>query len=92
VSLYDQPQWLKNVWAAHGQVTLLSGGRKPARLVEIPVHERAPILMRYVQQRAFTHSGETSARIFFGLGPKPTLEQMEVIADRYPVFRIEMQT
>jgi hypothetical protein len=89
VSLYDQSQWVKNVRAAQGRVVLLSGSRKPVRLAEIPVTARAPILLGYVQQRAFSHSGAESARIFFGLDPNPTLRQMEAIADRYPVFRIE---
>jgi len=89
VSLYDKSQWVKNVRAADGQVTILSGRKTPVRLVEIPQGERAPILLGYVQQRAFSHSGEESARLFFGLGPKPTLGDMEAIANSYVVFRIE---
>ena len=90
VSLYDKSQWVKNVRAADGQAIILSGGRTPVRLVEIPQQgERAPILLGYVQQRAFSHSGEESAKLFFGLGPKPTLGDMEAIADSYVVFRIE---
>lgn len=92
VSLYDQSKWVKNVRAAQGRAMLLSGSRTHIRLVEVPVQERALTLLGYVQQRAFSHSGEESARIFFGLGPNPTLQQMEAIADRYPVFRIEAQT
>lgn len=89
VSLYDQSQWVKNVRAAGGQATILSRGRTPVQLVEIPQAERAPILLGYVRQRAFSHSGAASAKLFFGLGPNPTLADMEAIAERYIVFRIE---
>lgn len=89
VSLYDKSQWVKNVRAAGGQATILSGGKMPVRLVEIPQGERAPILLGYVQQRAFSHSGEESAKLFFGLGPKPTLGDMEAMAPNFVVFRIE---
>jgi len=89
VSLYNQSQWVKNVRAAQGRATILSGGKTPVRLVEISQEERAPILLGYVQQRAFSHSGEESAKLFFCLGPKPDLADMEAIADRYAVFQIE---
>jgi hypothetical protein len=89
VSLYTQSQWVKNVRAAQGRATMLSGGKTPVRLVEISQEQRAPILLGYVQQRAFSHSGEESAKLFFGLGPKPGLADMEAIADRYVVFQIE---
>ena len=89
VSLYDTSQWVKNVRAADGQAAILSGRKISVRLAEIPQGERAPILLRYVQQRAFSHSGEESAKLFFGLGQKPTLSDMEAIAHNYVVFRIE---
>jgi hypothetical protein len=89
VSLYDKSQWVKNVRVAQGRAIMLSGGKRPVQLVEIPQEERAPILLGYVQQRAFSHSGEESAKIFFDLGPKPKLADMEAIAGQYVVFRIE---
>lgn len=89
VSLYDRSQWVKNVRAAGGQAVMISGRRQPIRLVEIPLEERASILLGYTRQRAFSHSGEASARLFFGLGPNPTLEDMQAIAENYVVFRIE---
>jgi hypothetical protein len=63
VSLYDTSQWVKNVRAADGQATILSGRKTSVRLAEIPQGERAPILLGYVQQRAFSHSGEESASV-----------------------------
>ncbi len=89
VSLDPNSQWVKNVQAAGGRVKILSGQKSAVHLVEIPDCEKAPILLGYIQQRAFTHSGEESARLFFGLGPKPRLQEMEAIAGRYRVFRIE---
>lgn len=89
VSLYPNSEWVKNVHAANGQVILVSGHETQVQLVEIPVEQRAPILYGYVQQRAFSHSGEESAQIFFGLGPKPTLQEMAAIADRFVVFQIQ---
>jgi deazaflavin-dependent oxidoreductase (nitroreductase family) len=89
VSLYDQSQWVKNVRAAGGVAILYSGRKTPVRLVEISPEDRAPILLGYVNQRAFSHSGAASARLFFGLGPNPQLEEMQKVAHQYPVFRIE---
>jgi hypothetical protein len=89
VSLAGESDWVRNVRAAKGRATIVSGGRKPIRLEQVPVQERGPVLLAYVQKRAFTHSGAESARLFFGVEPEPTLEQMQAIADRYPVFRIK---
>ncbi len=36
VSLYDKSQWVKNVRAADGRAAIISGGKTPVRLVEIP--------------------------------------------------------
>ena len=69
----------------------MSGRWTPVRLVEVSGEERPPVLLAYVQKRAFTHSGAQSARHFVGLGPNPTLEQMTAIADRFVVCRIDTQ-
>jgi len=88
VSLAGEVDWVKNVRAAGGQAVLISRRRVPIHLEEIPQADRAPVLLAYVQKRAFTHSGAQASRHFFGLGPRPTLEEMERIAERYLVFRI----
>ena len=88
VSLGGESEWVRNVRAAQGKATILSRRRTLVRLVETTPEERAPILLAYVQRRAFTHSGAQSARHFFSLGPHPTLEQMKAIANRYIVFEI----
>lgn len=88
VAVYGETNWVKNVRAAGGRATLIAGRRMPVELVELPPEQRAPILLGYVNQRAFTHSGAQSARHFFGLSAKPTLADMTALAERYPVFEI----
>ena len=89
VSLAGEVDWVKNVRAAAGKAVMISRRRIPVYLREMPLEERAPVLLAYVQKRAFTHSGAQASRHFFGLGPTPTLEEMEKIAGRYLVFKIE---
>lgn len=88
VSLGGESQWVQNVRVAGGAATIISGRRTPVHLVEIPIDERAPILLAYVNQRAFTHSGAQSARRFFGFQSPPTLEDMARVAAGYPVFEV----
>jgi hypothetical protein len=59
-------------------------------LVEVPVGERAPVLKAYLSKRAYSKSPEFEAREFFGVPPNATLDQLAQIADRYPVFRIQL--
>ena len=88
VALRGESNWVKNVRAAGGRATRIAGRRTPIQLVEIPLAQRAPILLAYVNQRAFTHSGAQSARHFFGLSAKPTLADMAAVAEGYPVFEL----
>ena len=88
VSLAGEVDWVKNVRASGGKAIVVSKRRTPIQLTEIPLKERAPVLLAYVQTRAFAHSGAQASRQFFGLGPKPTLDEMEEIAGRYVVFKV----
>jgi deazaflavin-dependent oxidoreductase (nitroreductase family) len=88
VSLAGESAWVLNVRAAGSKAVILSRGRHPVRLTEVSREERAPIMLAYVQKRAFTHSGAQASRHFFGLGPHPTLAEMGALADRYIVMRI----
>jgi hypothetical protein len=88
VSLAGEVDWVKNVRAAGGKVVIVSRKQTPIQLMEIPLEERAPILLAYVQKRAFTHSGAQASQLFFGLGPHPTLQEMNEIASRYVVFKV----
>lgn len=88
VALRGESNWVKNVRAAGGRATRIAGRRTPIQLVEVPPAQRAPILLAYVNQRAFTHSGAQSARHFFGLSSRPTLAEMAAVAEGYPVFEV----
>ncbi len=41
VSLAGERAWVKNVRASHGDAFIIHGGRRPVRLTEVPVEERA---------------------------------------------------
>ena len=88
VSLAGESSWVRNVRASGGRAAILSGRRVEVLLTEVTGGIKPSILHAYVQERAFTHSGAQSARHFFGLGPNPTVRDMEGIADRYVVFEI----
>jgi hypothetical protein len=89
VSLGGEASWVKNVRASAGKAIIISRKRIPVHLQEIPLQDRAPVLLAYVQTRAFTHSGAQASKHFFGLAPNPSLQEMAQIAGRYVVFRIE---
>lgn len=88
VSLAGERGWVRNARAAGGEAVIVHGRRTPVRLVEVPVEDRAPILMAWVSERAFTRSPERAARLYFGL-ESPTLADMEARAAQHPVFAIE---
>jgi hypothetical protein len=89
VSLAGERQWVRNVRAANGEATIVRGRRIPVRLTEVPVEERAPILVAYVGERAFTRSPRRAARLYFGLDPPVTVQQVQPLAAKFPVFRID---
>ena len=88
VSLAGEVNWVKNVRAADGRAVMIHRKRIPIQLTEIPEADRAPVLLAYVHSRAFTHSGPEASRLFFGLGPNPTLDEMKAIANKYVVFHV----
>jgi hypothetical protein len=88
VSLAGERGWVKNVRAADGEAFIIHGRRVAVRLCEVAPDERAPILMAYVRERAFTRSPRRAARLYFGI-ESPALEDMERLAVEFPVFEIE---
>jgi len=50
VSMLGECSWVANVRAANGAAVLRHRGRRPVRLIEVPVERRAPILQRYVDK------------------------------------------
>jgi hypothetical protein len=73
--------WVQNVRAADGRVTLRHGRRIACRLVEVPVTERAPIIRRYLQK-------VPGARPHIPVDRHAPMADFEAIAPRYPVFRV----
>jgi deazaflavin-dependent oxidoreductase (nitroreductase family) len=75
--------WVKNVEAAHGHAVLRRGRTRPVHLVGVPPLERAPILREYVRVA-------TSGRRHFPVLAGAPLSEFEKIAERYPVYRIDL--
>lgn len=80
--LGERSNWVRNVRAAHGQVVLRRGRRRPCQLTEIPLPQRPPILQRYLR----TVPG---ARPHIPVSPKAPLADFAAIAPNYPVFRVD---
>lgn len=95
VALAGEAQWVRNVRAADGRAVLRRRAAHPVRLEELSVHERPPVLAAYLEQaagRGGHRSGARQAESYFGLGPNPTLSDLEQIATYYPVFRMHAPT
>ena len=88
VSLGGERGWVKNVRSAEGEAVIVHGRRRRVHLSEVPVEQRAPILMAWVRERAFTRSSRRAVRLYFGT-QSPTLEYLQKLAPGYPVFAIE---
>ncbi len=80
--LGENCNWVRNVRAAGGLATIRHGRARACRLVEVPVHERAPILKRYLQK-------VPGARPHIPVDRHAPLAEFEVIAAHYPAFRVE---
>jgi F420H(2)-dependent quinone reductase len=79
--LGEHCNWVQNVRAAAGQVTLRRRRAVPCRLAEVPVRERPPILRRYLAQ-------VPGARPHIPVGRHAPLADFAAISARYPVFRV----
>lgn len=77
--------WVRNVRAAGGLVTIRHGRARTCRLVEIPAGERAAILKRYLRQ-------VPGARPHIPVDRDAPPAAFEAIAARYPAFRVEAVT
>ncbi len=75
--------WVKNVEAAHGDAVLRQGRGRPVHLVGVPPAERAPILSEYVRVA-------TSGRHHLPAAVAAPLSEFQTIAERYPVYRIDL--
>ena len=81
-----EPQWAKNARAAGGDVVLRHGNRRsPARLRELAVNERAPVLRAWYTVTRI--SGPP--RRHFKLRRSAPIQEFERIAADHPVYHIE---
>jgi hypothetical protein len=79
--LGERCNWVQNVRAADGQVTLRHGRVMRCRLQEIPASGRPPILKRYLQQ-------VPGARPHLPVSHHADVTDFAAIAARYPVFLV----
>jgi hypothetical protein len=82
VSPRGQTQWVRNVRAAEGRLTLIKG-RKRVECVatQLPAAESVPVLRAYLARWKFE-----VGMFFEGVGPDSSDDEMRAIADRHPVF------
>ena len=88
VSLAGESDWVRNLRAADGRAVIRHGYQTRVRTEEISVQQRAPVLSAYLERRALSKSPSQAARDYFGVKAYPPLEDLERIAERYPVFKV----
>lgn len=73
--------WVRNVRAADGLVTLRHGRREEVRLEEVPAERRAPVLKAYLKRAP-------GARAHVVVDKDAPLSEFERVSAHYPVFRV----
>ena len=79
--LGESANWVQNVRAARGVVTIHHGRREPVRLEEVAGSLRASVLKAFLQRAP-------GARPHIPVGKDAPLSEFENIAHQYPVFRV----
>jgi F420H(2)-dependent quinone reductase len=74
--------WVRNVRAAGGHVTVRRRHAHPCQLIEVPVPKRPEILRRYLEQ-------VPGGRPHLPVDRRASLQAFAAIAAHYPVFRVE---
>ncbi len=79
--LGEDVNWVRNVKAADGRVTLRHGRSEDVRLEEVALEHRAPVLKDYLRRapRAGAH---------MPVGKDAPLAEFERVSPRFPVFRV----
>jgi hypothetical protein len=80
--LGSESDWVKNVETSHGDAVIRQGRRRSVHLVPVPPEQRAPVLREYVRIAP-------SGRQHFPVPVDAQLSDFEVIAEHYPVYRID---
>jgi glyoxylase-like metal-dependent hydrolase (beta-lactamase superfamily II) len=84
VSLAGESQWARNVRANGGKAVLGRSERRSVTLAEVPAERRPAILRAYLNRTGRARE----ARHYFGVRPDASDEELRVVAERYPVFRV----
>lgn len=79
--LGDDVNWVRNVRAAGGDVTLRHGRREEARLEEVAPDRRAPMLKAYLKRAP-------RARAHLPVDKDAPLEEFERVSPRFLAFRV----
>ncbi|HMC39060.1 MAG TPA: nitroreductase/quinone reductase family protein [Acidimicrobiales bacterium] len=80
-----ETEWVRNVRAAGGRLTLIKGRRRMAYAAVELADEAKPELLR-----AYLRKWKFEVGMFFdGVGPDSTDAEMAAVADRHPVFRLQ---
>lgn len=78
--LGEKANWVRNVRAVGGNVTLRHGRREEVRLEEVAVECRAPVLKTYLRRAP-------NARVHLPVLKDAPLAEFERVASRFPMFR-----
>jgi len=79
--LGDEVDWVRNVKAAGGNVTLRHGSREEVFLEEVAAARRAPILKAYLKRAP-------GARPHLPIDKSAPLSEFERVSPQFPVFRV----
>jgi hypothetical protein len=79
--LGEDVNWVRNVKAAGGKVTLRHGHREEVRLEEVAPERRAPVLKAYLKRAP-------GARAHLPVNKDAPLAEFERVSPRFPVFRV----
>ncbi len=79
--LGEKANWVRNVRAVGGKVTLRHGSREEVRLEEVAVDRRALVLKTYLKRTP-------NARAHLPVPQDAPLAEFERVASRFPVFRV----
>jgi len=79
--LGEEVDWVRNARAANGDVALCHGRREEVHLEEVPVDRRAALLKAYLKRAP-------GARPHVNVDKDAPISEFEVVAGRYPVFRV----
>jgi hypothetical protein len=79
--LGEDVNWVRNVKAAGGKVTLRHGHREEVRLEEVAPDRRAPVLKAYLKRAP-------GARAHLPVDKEAPLAEFERVSPLFPVFRV----